>query len=175
MKPLKYLFLFLFFFTMGYLTYVKTKTTYFVGYMYWYHPTILQEKWELIVTATVTSTKEKKLKINELIHQKRYDAISKKELEVFDYDFLTIHGEFNGLNEGDKVLLCLTIYEGAYAIGSFQETQTNLGIKLKSFHDPIIGAIERFIKLKPGEKPSHKDIKLWKKYTKNISLLSSNY
>jgi len=174
MKILKYLLFFLFLFTMGYVTYVKTQTTYFVGYMYWYHPTILQEKWELVVTATVTSTQEKKLKINELIHQERYDAVSKKELEIFDHDFLTISGGFNGLKKSDKILLCLTIYEGAYSIASFRGTQTNFGLKLKSFHDPIIGAIERFIKLKPGEKPSQKDIELWRKYTKNVSILSTN-
>ncbi len=54
------------------------------------------------------------------------------------------NGGFDGLSKGDKVLVFLIEYEGGYNIPDYQGSSCNLGVKLKTFYDPIIEAAKRF-------------------------------
>lgn len=160
------------------------RKTYHAGYMYWSHPTVLQEKWDLVLTGTVTSIDEKKplndlisiedgyqkagtIKIHELIHQNKNRGFFSEiltPLDDFSHDVLSISGGFDKLNVGDKVLVFLTWHEGAYAQPHIEGTETRLGIKLKSFDEPIIFATKRFVNGKNREEAVARDAKLWGKY-----------
>jgi hypothetical protein len=158
--------------------------TYHAGYMYWSHPTILRDKWDLVLSGTVTSIDEKKplndsisiedgyqkagtIKVYELIYQNENRGFPSEKLTALDdfsHDVLSISGGFYKLNGGDKVLVFLTWYEGAYAKQHIEGTQTRLGIKLKSFDDPIVFATKRFVNGSNREASVLRDAELWEKY-----------
>jgi hypothetical protein len=71
------------------------------------------------------------------------------------------NGGFDGLSKDDKVLVFLIEYEGDYSIPDYQGSSCNLGVKLKTFNDPIIEAAKRFGKKGRIEKA---DRSIWKHY-----------
>ena len=166
--------------------YIKDEAkTYHAGYMYWSHPSILRDQWDLVLTGTVTKVDEVKkllnesisiedgyrkggnLKVHEIVYENKNRGFTLKKLtslDDFTHNILSISGGFDKLNVGDKVLVFLTWYEGAYAQTHIKGTKTRLGIKLTAFDEPIISATKRFVSANNRETVVVKDAELWKKY-----------
>lgn len=120
------------------------------GYMYWYGPSLLEAgPWSAVVTGTVNSVAKAvedkrgtliggEIEIKEVIF-----SLPTKDIKSFSVNTIKCNGGFSGLSKGDNVMVFLIEYEGAYAIPEYQGSSCNLGIKLKSFNDPIIGAARR--------------------------------
>jgi hypothetical protein len=143
--------------------------SYSAGFMYWYHPTVLQERWEIAIVGEVIGVETAKIEqLNSELNLtkvagklKVHEKIFAKDNITFDYDSVYSTAGFTGLAKGDKVLMFLTHYENGYNFGEFEGTQTMLGIKLDSFSDPIVDAYKRRIST---EKISTKDYALWERY-----------
>jgi hypothetical protein len=128
----------------------KQPAVYHAGFMYWYGPTPLQTRWHGVLTGTVTSVSmtkvaeggplfEGELRIERIVFSK-----PTKDLKTFSAEKMKCNGGFDGLSKGDKVLVFLIEYEGDYNIPDYQGSSCNLGVKLKTFNDPIIEAAKRF-------------------------------
>ena len=175
----------LFGFLMTKFFYIKDEPkTYHAGYMYWSHPTILRDKWDLVLMGTVSKIDEKEplnelisiedgykkvgvIKVHKVVYENKNRGFSSEKLtplDDFTHNVLSISGGFNKLTVGDKVLVFLTWYEGAYAQTHIEGTQTRLGIKLTTFDDPIVLAAKRFVSTNNREITVAKDTELWKKY-----------
>ena len=118
--------------------------------MYWYGPTPLQTRWHAVLTGTVTSVSMKKedeggplfegeLRVERIVFSK-----PTRDLEAFSADIMKCNGGFDGLSKGDKVLVFLIEYEGEYNVPDYRGSSCHLGVKLKTFNDPIIEAAKRF-------------------------------
>lgn len=142
---------------------------YSAGFMYWYHPTVLQEHWEIAIVGEVIEVETAKIEeLNSELNLtkvagklKIHEKIFAKNNLSFDYDSVTSTAGFDGLKQGDKVLMFLTHYENAYNFGAFEGTQTMLGVKLDSFSDPIVDAYKRLIHT---QKIPKEDDALWERY-----------
>jgi hypothetical protein len=145
----------------------KQPDIYNAGFMYWYGPTLLQTQWHAVLTGTVTSVSmtrvaeggslfEGELRIERVVFAK-----PTRDLKTFSVDIIRCDGGFDGLSKGDKVLVFLIEYEGNYNIPDYQGSSCHLGVKLKTFNDPIIEAAERF-----GQKGriEEADRSIWKHY-----------
>ena len=145
----------------------KQPNVYYAGFMYWYGPTPLQNRWHAVLTGTVTSVSMTiapagshlfggELRIERIVFSK-----PTRDLKTFSADIMKCNGGFNGLSKGDKVLVFLIEYEGEYSIPDYQGSSCNLGVKLKTFNDPIIEAAKRFGMKKFIEEA---DQSIWKHY-----------
>jgi hypothetical protein len=128
----------------------KQPDVYNAGFMYWYGPTLLQTQWHAVLTGTVTSVSMTKaaagwhlfggeLRIERIVFSK-----PTRDLKTFSADIMKCNGGFDRLSKGDKVLVFLIEYEGEYSIPDYQGSSCSLGVKLKTFNDPIIEAAKRF-------------------------------
>lgn len=123
---------------------------YDAGYIYWYGPTLLEASpWSAVISGNINSVdpavKDEKgtfyggeIEIKSVIF-----SSPTKDVKAFSSNVLKCNGGFSGLSKGDKVLVFLIEYEGDHAIPEYQGSSCNLGVKLKSFNDPIIEAARR--------------------------------
>jgi hypothetical protein len=52
---------------------------------------------------------------------------------------------FDGLTAGDKVIVFVNEYDGGYGIIEVPDSNCKIGIKVKGWDDPIVGAVERMV------------------------------
>lgn len=144
----------------------KPGHTFRAGFMYWYGPRLLQERWGLAVMGTVFEvedtkhdltgkTRKGKIRIHQLVYGKRI-----KNNDEFCFKNLVCNNGFDHLNNGDNVIVFMVKYEGNWAIPDFNDSDIRIGIKIQTFQDDIVQAVKRFIESGIIEK---NDYKIWQK------------
>lgn len=136
-----------------------------VGHMYWTASmSVLEIDPALIVAAEVRSLEshpsddearpgeivEAVLDVHEVLHAPAEFAAPK-----------TVAGDgFAGVAVGDKLVLFLTAYEGGFGLPNIGGANTDVGVKVESWDDPILAAAKRFGAGEFGAEDAE-DIALW--------------
>ena len=125
--------------------------TFSAGVMYWATPRpVLCKDWYVVIAGTVSETHLKV--IPELAKQRFTEGTLKvervllslpTEREAAPANFAYFKSDgFEGLKCGDKVIVFVNEYDGGYGIIEAAGTNSKLGIKVRSWDDPVVGAIE---------------------------------
>jgi len=146
------------------------------GLMYWApERPLLCKDWRVVVAGTVKETHVEKTRdhpVKELTHGTA--AIEKILLKkpTPKQEFVTAStlksDGFDGLNRGDKVIVFVDEYDGGYGIQPVIGSNCRIGIKVESFDDPIVGAIEKMIEHLDARHVPLQDnayAELWRKYS----------
>lgn len=125
--------------------------TFSAGVMYWATPLpVLCRDWYVVLGGTVIETHREV--IPELAKQ-RYTAGTLKVERVFlslptekepapaGFTYFKSDG-FEGLRRGDKVIVFVGEYDGGYGIVEAAGSNSKLGIKVRSWDEPIVKAVE---------------------------------
>jgi hypothetical protein len=154
-----------------------------VSHMYWAIPQpILCKDWYLVVGGTVLETHKEE---GHDAHPRPYVGGTMTVERIFlnlptrNYAVspnlkIFMSNAFDGLKRGDKVIVFVNEYDGGYGIISVLDSNCGIGIKVKSWDEPIVGAIEAMIRGGGGgknidaRKEMLKDantVKVWRRYS----------
>lgn len=120
--------------------------------LYWAHPQFLTANdWQMVFAGTVVKVKSEKDRISDFTRRFKTGEIKVERifLDLPESEGAKpgdIYGSegFDGLKRGDKVIVFIkAFYEEQFVRVDVADTNTRLGIKVKSWDDPIVAAVEK--------------------------------